>query len=233
MSSIIEFFISPYQNTAIAFILLEFVAALFGIMSVVYARKENILVFPIGIISTGIYIYLLYRWQLYGDLVINIYYTAMSLYGWYMWWKVIGVNSATTSISKLKIKDYLMSIGIFVFSSSFIAVVYIYFDVISAELNLQQTLDLLWTNITSGSLADIKEITPYMDIFTTGAAFVAMWMMANKKLESWIVWIVVNIVSIPLYFIKGFGFTGIQYFVFLVLAVLGYLSWKKILHEKN
>ena len=81
--------------------------------------------------------------------------------------------------------------------------------------------------ITSGNLEDFRSATPFLDTFTTGIFFAAMWLMANKKLENWILWIVGNIVSIPLYFVKGYGFTGIQYSIFLVLAILGYLEWRK------
>lgn len=233
MNNIVEFFIAPYSNTEFIFILLEFIAAFFGIVSVYYAKKENILVFPTGIVSTGLYIYLLYRWQLFGDLIINIYYTIMSIYGWYMWLKVIDDKDSHIGITKSTRSDYIKAIAIFVFSSAFVIAVYTYYNVIDTSMSFTTTLYYIWNHITSGSVVEFRAITPYLDTFTTGAAFAAMWMMANKKLENWILWILVNIVSVPLYFIKGFGFTGIQYFVFLVLAFLGYFSWVKILKQRN
>jgi len=233
MDNILDFFIAPYQNTSILYIMLEFIAAFLGVLSVFYAKKEDIKVYPTGVVSTGLYIFLLFRWQLYGDLIINIYYTLMSIYGWYMWSKVIDTNDSKISISRLTIRDYVISLSIFVFSSAFVLIVYLYYDVISRDLSFAQTLDYIWLHITSGNVLEFRKITPYLDTFTTGAAFAAMWMMANKKLESWILWIIVNIVSIPLYFVKGFGFTGIQYFVFLVLAFLGYNAWKKSLKNSS
>lgn len=233
MSNIVEFFIAPYSDTEFIFILLEFIAAFFGIVSVYYAKKENILVFPTGIISTALYIYLLYIWQLYGDLIINIYYTIMSIYGWYMWLKVIDDKDNRIGITKSTKVDYIKALFIFVFSSAFVIAVYTYYNVIDTSMNFTTTLLYIWNHITSGSVVEFRIITPYLDTFTTGAAFAAMWMMANKKLENWILWILVNIVSVPLYVIKGFGFTGVQYFVFLVLAFLGYASWLKILKHNN
>ena len=233
MNNIIDFFIAPYQNTDFIYILLEFIAAFLGVLSGFYAKKEDIKVFPTGIISTGLYIYLLYRWQLFGDLIINIYYTAMSIYGWYMWAKILNASENKLAVSKSSMRDYIISMSIFVFSSLFVMFVYRYFDVISTDMNFTQTLQYIWSHITSGSASEFRKITPYLDTFTTGAAFAAMWMMANKKIESWILWIAVNIVSVPLYFIKGFGFTGIQYIIFLGLAFLGYYSWKKSFINAN
>ncbi len=232
MDTIIDFFIAPYHNTSIIYILLEFVAAFLGILSVFYAKKENIKVYPTGVISTALYIFLLYRWQLFGDLIINVYYTMMSIYGWYMWAKIVDDNSRSKlTISKLTMRDYLVSFSIFIISSFFVLFVYFHYNVISNEMNFLQTINFVWMHITSGSALEFRKITPYLDTFTTGAAFAAMWMMANKKLESWILWIAVNTVSIPLYFVKGFGFTGIQYFVFLILAFSGYSAWRKSLSD--
>ena len=229
MNTIIDFFIAPYQNTSIIYILLEFIAAFLGVLSVFYAKKEDIKVYPTGVVSTALYIFLLFRWQLFGDLIINIYYTLMSIYGWYMWAKVVDTNNSKIFVTKLTRYDYLISFSIFLFSSIFVFLVYLYYNVISRDMDFIQTLNYVWAHITSGSTLEFRKVTPYLDTFTTGAAFAAMWMMANKKLESWILWIAVNIVSIPLYFVKGFGFTGIQYFVFLVLAFLGYKAWRNSL----
>jgi len=233
MDNILDFFIAPYQNTSILYIMLELIAAVLGVISVFYAKKEDIKVYPTGVVSTALYIFLLYRWQLYGDLIINIYYTMMSIYGWYMWARVIDTYDSKIVISRLTIRDYVISLSIFVFSSAFVLLVYLYYDVIARDMSFANTLDFIWGHITSGSILEFRKITPYLDTFTTGAAFAAMWMMANKKLESWVLWILVNIVSVPLYFVKGFGFTGIQYFVFLVLAFLGYNAWRNSLKNSS
>ncbi len=233
MDTLIQFFLDPYQDATTLNIVLEFTAAAFGIISVFYAKKENILVYPTGIISTGIYVYLLSQWSLYGDLIINIYYTLMSIYGWYMWSKIIDDDKHHIPITKVNSRDKFWSFGIFAFTSVFVIAVYRYFNVMPNDLNFSESVHYAFEKLSSGNLADFRTATPYLDTFTTGAAFAAMWLMANKKLESWIFWIAVNIVSIPLYFVKGYGFTGIQYFIFLVLAFYGYKEWKIILNKKK
>ncbi|NOZ36360.1 MAG: nicotinamide mononucleotide transporter [Chlorobi bacterium] len=222
---VIKFFLKPYQDASGLNIVLEFIAAFFGVISVFYAKKENILVYPVGIVSTGLYVYLLSQWNLYGDLIINIYYTLMSIYGWYMWSKIIDDKDKHISVTKSNRKDKLKAFGIFVFTSIFVIVVYRFYNVMPNNLNFVESVNYAIDKITSGNLTEFRKATPFMDTFTTGAAFAAMWLMANKKLENWIFWIAVNIVSIPLYFVKGYGFTGIQYTIFLILAVYGYREW--------
>jgi nicotinamide mononucleotide transporter len=230
MDDLIRFFIEPYQAYSWDHILLELMAAGFGVASVFYARKENILVFPTGIISTGIYVYLLAQWQLYGDLIINIYYTLMSVYGWYQWGKVVDQEKHHIPISRTDTKDKLKAFGIFVFTSVFVISVYRYYNVMPNQLGFWESVRYAWQHLTSGNLDDFRKATPFLDTFTTGVFFAAMWLMANKKIENWILWIAGNIVSIPLYFVKGYGFTGIQYLIFLILAVSGYKEWKKALN---
>ncbi len=231
--NIFEFFFEPYKNATYFNISLEFIAAFFGVISVFFAKKENILVFPTGIISTVLYVYLLSQWNLYGDLIINIYYTLMSLYGWYMWRKIIDAKSLHIPITKSNKKDKIKTLGIFVFTSIFVIFVYRFYDVMPNNLNFSESIRFAIEKLGSGNLSEFRKATPFLDTFTTGAAFAAMWLMANKKLESWIFWIAVNIVSVPLYFVKGYGFTGIQYTIFLVLAFLGYIEWKKRFAIKN
>jgi len=238
MNDILHFFLEPYYNTPIPLKVIEGIAAIFGIISVFYAKKENILVFPTGIISTGLYVYLLTKWTMYGDLTINIYYTLMSIYGWYMWSKM--VDGEHLPISKSSLSDKLKAGGIFIITAIFVIVVYRYdwsadgiANPLMPNVGFLDSISYVWQKITSGNLIEFRKATPYLDTFTTGAAFSAMWLMANKKLENWTFWIAVNVISVPMYFVKGFGFTGIQYFIFLILAILGYQEWKKILYKKE
>lgn len=204
MNQLFDFFLEPYRTATTANIILEIMAVAFGIASVWYAKKEHILVYPTGIISTAIYVYICYQFTLYGDLIINIYYTIMSIYGWYMWTRI--VDSHHLEITRTSKLDKLKALGIFAFTAVFVIIVYIYFD-------------------------RFDRLTDYFDTFTTGIFFAAMWLMANKKIEHWILWIGGNIISVPLYFIKGLGFSGIQFTIFLILAYLGYTSWKKTLSK--
>ena len=226
MNQLIDFFLEPYRTASTINIILEFVAATFGVISVVFAKRENILVYPTGIISTGIYVYLLSQWDLYGDLIINIYYTFMSLFGWYMWSKIIDDKKNHIQISRTTNKDKLKTFAIFGFTSIFVIFVYRHYNVMPNDLGLIESLNYAFSNLSSGSIEDFRKAIPFLDTFTTGVFFAAMWLMALKKIENWTLWILGNIVSIPLYFVKGYGFTGIQYIVFLILAIEAYKQWK-------
>lgn len=199
MQEVIDFFVSPYQDASTYDILLEIIAAFFGILSVTFAKKGNIWVYPSGIISTAIYIYITFIVGYFGDFVINIYYTIMSVYGWILW-------SNNSSEKQLKItwattKDWIWTSIIFAFTMLFVVGIYLYFN-------------------------KFKDWTNYLDVLTTGLAFGSMWLMAKKKVESWIGWVITDIISVPLYFVKGLGFTGLQYTIFLILAIQGYFLWK-------
>lgn len=231
MNAILDFFLEPYREATLPNILLEICAATFGVLSVVFAKRENIWVYPTGIISTGIYVYLLSQWNLYGDLIINIYYTLMSIYGWYMWSKIIDNEQHHIPISRTTFMDKIKALGIFIFTSIFVIVVYRYYNVMPNALGFTDSVNFAYAHLTSGNLEDFRMATPFLDTFTTGVFFAAMWLMALKKIENWTLWIAGNIVSIPLYFVKGYGFTGIQYLIFLILAVQGYNLWKKSLNS--
>ena len=136
-------------------------------------------------------------------------------------------------ITRTNTTDKLKTFGIFLFTSIFVIVVYRYYNVMPNNLGFADSFNYAYKNMTSGGLVNFRKITPFLDTFTTGIFFAAMWLMANKKLESWTFWIAGNIVSIPLYFIKGYGFTGIQYTIFLILAIQGYIAWKKSLDSKK
>lgn len=232
MNIIVDFFLQPYRTASLQLILLEIVAAGLGITSVFYAKRENVMVFPTGIISTTIYIYLLSQWNLYGDLIINIYYTVMSLYGWYMWSKIIdSTKKKHIPISRTTKSEKMIGLTIFISASAFVILIYRYYNIMPNNLNFIESAQFAYANLTSGNLENFRAAVPFLDTFTTAAAFVAMWLMALKKIENWNFWILTNIVSIPLYFVKGYGFTGIQYTIFLILAIQGYIAWKKILDK--
>ena len=193
---------SQYSNTDIS---LEIIAVFFGFLSVWFSKNNNILVFPTGLINTSIFVYLLLKWSLLGDMIINTYYFIMSIYGWYFWLK--GTNNTVSPISKVSNKDFRIVVLLFISSSVFVSLVYTFFD--------------KWETIVS-----------YIDILTTAIFFAAMWLMAKRKVESWIFWIVGNIISVPLYLHKGLAFTSIQYFIFTVIAIAGYIKWKELYNKQ-
>jgi len=193
---------SQYSNTDIS---LEIIAVFFGFLSVWFSKNNNILVFPTGMINTSIFVYLLLKWSLLGDMIINAYYFIMSIYGWYFWLK--GTNNTISPISKVSNTDIKIVVLLFISSSIFVSLVYSFFD--------------KWETIVS-----------YIDILTTAIFFAAMWLMAKRKVESWIFWIVGNIISVPLYLHKGLAFTSIQYFIFTVIAIAGYIKWKELYNKQ-
>ncbi|MEE2604714.1 MAG: nicotinamide riboside transporter PnuC [Bacteroidota bacterium] len=193
---------SQYSNTDIS---LEIIAVFFGFLSVWFSKNNNILVFPTGLINTSIFVYLLFKWSLLGDMLINAYYFIMSIYGWYFWLK--GTNNTESPISKVSNTDIRIIVLLFISSSVFVSLVYTFFD--------------KWETIVS-----------YIDILTTAIFFATMWLMAKRKVESWIFWIVGNIISVPLYLHKGLAFTSIQYFIFTVIAIAGYIKWKELYNKQ-
>ena len=207
MNEIYDFFLEAYSNSPTFIIVLEFLAFIFGIISVIYAKRENILVYPTGIICTVITIYLLYRAQYFGDMMMNVYYSIMSIYGWWNWSRVKD-NHYIVLISKTNKKEYLIASFFFLLTIGITFFVY--------KMNL-----------------DSLEIPNYIDIFTSGIFFTAMWLMANKKIESWIFWIVGDIITIPLYSYRGLGILSLQYLIFLILAIQGYYEWKKTLNKQS
>ena len=200
-----ETLFSQYNEYETIDIVLEIIGVLFGLASVLFAKKNNILVYPTGIISTIIFVYLLNKWGLMGDMMINIYYTTMSIYGWYLWSRKSD-DKLELPISRITSKETYYGVILFLITIIFVLFVYNYFD-------------------------KLTHWTAYIDTFTTGVFFVGMWLMAKRKLENWVLWIIGDLVSIPLYFYRGYTFTSIQYAIFTIIAVYGYIEWKKNLNK--
>ena len=201
---LIDFFLSQYKNASTLQITLEFLAFIFGIISVFCAKKENIWVYPTGLISTTITVYLLYQASYFGDMTMNFYYSIMSIYGWYKW----SAKSQLVELNITKTTNSEKRIGLFLFFLTIVItyLVYKYFH---------YTL----------------EIPNYIDIFTSGIFFTAMWYMALKKIENWTLWIIGDVIAVPLFAYRGLGMLSLQYIIFTILAVLAYIEWKKILNK--
>lgn len=205
MNPIFDFFFGQYGDYETMDIVLEIVAVIFGFLSVWFSKQNNIFVFPTGMISTIIFVYLLLKWGLLGDMMINAYYFIMSVYGWYIWTRKVD-STHVTPISRTSFNEKRISIAIFFSTLLFVYVVYNSFD--------------KWTSWVA-----------YVDTITTAIFFVGMWLMAKRKIENWIFWIIGDVISVPLYFYKGFTFTSLQYLGFTFIAIFGYLAWKKNLNN--
>jgi len=170
-----------------------------GLASVWFSVKEKIWVYPVGLVSVGIYVYLSFVYGIYADMGINIYYVIMSMYGWYRWLQP-SVGSTVKEITRSSKKVLIISLSLLFLSWLILFIL------------LQRFTD-----------SDI----PLWDSLTTSLAIVGMWLMAEKKVEHWLFWIATDLLSIPLYYYKGLVLTSGQFLVFTVLAVMGWLQWNR------
>ena len=205
MLQIFEYLVDPYMGYEIGDIFLEIVAVVMGLASVYFAKKDHLWVYPTGMISTAIYVYLLVQAGLVGDVLINAYYFIMSLYGWFYWTqKKEGIT--VHSIASINLRETLMSVFLFIGSIVGVGLLYLFFD-------------------------KANDWTAPVDTLTTALFFVGMWLMARRKIQHWIFWIIGDVISVPLYLVKGLGLTSLQYIIFTLIAIFGYREWKKRLHN--
>jgi len=200
-----EFLFNQYKNASTLQIVLEAFAFVFGIISVVCAKKENIWVYPTGLISTVITVYLLYQASYFADMTMNFYYSIMSLYGWYKWSSI--KNRPDIKITRTTSREKIIGVVLFLLTVFITYMVYVFFN-----YNL--------------------EVPNYIDIFTSGLFFTAMWYMALKKIENWTLWIIGDCIVVPLFAYRGLGMLSLQYLIFTVLAIMAYLEWKKVIQKK-
>ena len=183
---------------------LEYIAVFAGIASVWYSRIENILVYPVGLINTTIYVWLSIKGQLLGEASVNFYYTVMSIYGWILWAQK---DKTQHHIVNIKFSDQRW----WLYQLSFFAAFYV----------------ALFFILTYAKKVFAPGAIPWADAFASATAFTGMWLMTKKKVESWYWWIATNIASIPLYFVKHYVFTSVYYLILLVMAVFGLMEWKR------
>lgn len=183
---------------------LEYIAVFTGIASVYFSRLENIWVYPTGLVNTVIYIWLSLKGHLLGEASVNLYYTIMSIYGWILWAKKDAQHHHLVNIQFSTAKQWLYQLLFFV---AFYVVIFF-------------ILTYLKRSFAPGAI-------PWADAFASATAYTGMWLMARKKVESWYWWIATNIASIPLYFVKGYVFTSVFYFVLLIMAFFGLVEWMR------
>ncbi|MBL7906679.1 MAG: nicotinamide mononucleotide transporter [Bacteroidales bacterium] len=201
-------FVENLVNTS----LWEFAAVVLGIASVWYARREHILVYPTGIVSVVIYVFICFSARLYADAGINFFYFVMSVYGWYNWTRK-DEKAQMLHISANTPRQQLAGIVLTVASYWLI-------------------LGLIWA-FNHDDVVYMQSWVPWVDSFTTAIFLTGMLLMARKKVENWVYWIIGDVVSIPMYFMKGLVFTSFQYVVFLLIAVMGYLEWRRRLNMQD
>jgi nicotinamide mononucleotide transporter len=187
----------------------EWSSTLLQVASVWYARKNNVWVYPTGIIgvllAAYVYFFMIHP-PLYADGTLNLYYFIMSVYGWYHWVQKKDSGAFAYPISWCTRKELIIGIALFLV---FWAAIYL--------------LLVNWTNSN----------TPLLDSLVSGSAITAMWWMAKRKIENWHAWIFSNIVAIPLNFYKGLMLFTLMYFLFLYLAAMGLVDWKKSITARD
>lgn len=203
----IDFFIDAYKEVPLWQIIIEFLVFVFGILSVWFAKKENIWLYPTGLIATGLSVYLFLIAGYLGDMMVNFYFSIMSIYGWYNWRYGKSKDEETLTITRTTNNEKIIGLGLFFVTIFVVFGIYKYFDY---EINYDN----------------------YVDILASGIFFTAMWYMAKKKIENWTLWIIGDLIVVPLYAYRGLGMLALQYLLFTILAVSAYLEWKKIL-DKN
>lgn len=197
--------ISAFIEGVLATSTIEWIAVVTGLMSVWFSMKENILVYPFGIISVLIYVYLAFNYKLYADMGVNSYYFVMSVYGWYHWIDTSGERDQIP-VTVNDAREWMITLALLV--GSFGILVFVLMNFTDSDV-------------------------PIWDATTTCFAITGMWLMARKKLENWIAWIITDIISIPLYFYKGLVLTSVQFFLFTILAIAGYLAWRKSFSKES
>ncbi len=207
MNPIFDFFIAPYKEYSITDISLEGIAVVMGLLSVWFAKKDKIGVYPTGMISTAIYVYLLLKAGLMGDFLINAYYFIMSIYGW-IFWTQQKEGVVLHQIDRMNRSEKKWSVFLFILSMLIVGGVY-------------------------GLLGKWNSWTAPVDTFTTALFFVGMWLMARRKIAHWIFWIVGDVISIPLYLYKGLTLTSFQYLIFTIIAIFGFIEWKKVYNSNR
>lgn len=184
--------------------LLEYLAVFAGIASVLLSRAENIWLYPIGLINTIIYIYLSFTGHLLGEASVNLFYTIVSIYGWWLWARKDQEHKKIVHITFSTKKEWLIN------------------TLLTALL-----YGVIYLLLCYAKKAFAPGAIPWADAFASATAYMGMWLMARKKVESWVWWIATDLASIPLYYAKGYAFTSVQFLVFTVLAVMGLMSWWK------
>lgn len=202
MAEFTDFLFSQFDGYTTFVLVLELIAVTLGFFSVVFSAQNKIWLYPTGLVSTGIFIYLMFTANLYGDLIVNIFYFYMSAYGWLLWSRLSGGEALT--ITHATPKDNQKCIMIFGVSVIFATAIYLWFNMFGPW----------WA---------------YVDIFTTGLFFVGMWLLAKRKIENWIYLIIGDIIVVPLFFYKGLVFTAIFYVVLTTIAIFGYRAWNRTL----
>ncbi|MCT4602527.1 MAG: nicotinamide riboside transporter PnuC [Marinifilum sp.] len=180
--------------------IVEIIGTISGLIFLYLEIKQNKWLWPVGLLTSVMYIYVFFVAKLYADMSLQFYYVFISIYGWILWSRGKKQEEKKLPVIRLHLNLSL--------------------KLVAASIGIYALIAYILVNFTDGSV-------PYWDAFTTALSIVATWMLARKILEQWLVWIVVNSVSLGLYIYKDLNFTAVLFFFYTTMAVVGYLQWKK------
>jgi nicotinamide mononucleotide transporter len=179
----------------------EVLGAILGVLYIYFSIKQNILTWPTGLLTSALYVVVFFQAKLYADMGLQAYYVVISIYGWYFWLK--GKKSQENEQVPVRVSSNKLK-----------------YLLIAASVLLYAIILFVLTNYTDSDV-------PHMDAMTTALSIVATWMLAKKYIGHWLIWIFVDAFSAGLYIYKGLWATVILFVIYTVMAVLGYLEWKK------
>lgn len=183
----------------------ELLAAFFGLVSVFLASRSNVLTWPTGILNECSLFILFFQVQLYADMFLQVFFLVVTLYGWYYWNKHEAQKDTMRASQNTLLKLLLLLAFSTLFIGSIVAQLHIFLPTIFEK----------------------QAASPYIDSFVTTASIIATFLLAKKILQTWFFWIIVDVVSIGLFFSKGIYFLALEYVIFLVIAFYGYFYWRK------
>lgn len=181
--------------------IIEIIGAALGLLFLYFEIKQNALLWPLGVLTSLFYIVIFFKAKFYADMGLQVYYVIISIYGWYYWLKGNEKN-AQTLVSVSRISAKLSIILVLVTIPIFLLIAYVLINFSDSPI-------------------------PYWDAFTTALSITATWMLARKILEQWLVWILVNAVSLGLYLYKGLYPTVVLFAFYTILSFVGYWQWKR------
>jgi len=196
---------------------IEFIGTLLYLWSVWLISRKNMLTWPVGIVSVILYMILFYQIRLYSDALEQIYYLGASIYGWW-WWRKTSSEEQTDTQRNFRYS----SLQTLVWVAGFTLIVSLIVGVLMTQIHL--ILPTLFPEAAS---------FPYIDALTTIMSFTAMWLMAQKRIESWGYWIIVDLIGIWLYYVKEVRFISLLYVILLFLAINGFVTWHKAFKAKQ
>lgn len=184
---------------------IELIGTLFGFISVILAARADILTWPTGIINEAAFFILFYQVHLYSDMYLQVYFLGVTIYGWYYWKNQNDSRSITALSKKWRLRILLFLVVATLLSGYFISKVHLYFPGLFSQ----------------------PASYPYWDALTTMTSIVATILLSRKVIETWVLWIIVDLISVVLYLLKGIHLVAIEYFIFLIICIVGAINWSK------